>query len=50
MARCLIDGVKDGEVPDALVMQQLHEPPTWATKLVLYGSCHHPSAEASMAW
>ena len=49
MARRLVNGVKNGEVPDALIMQQLHESPPRAAKLVLYGRCHHLSAEASMA-
>ena len=40
---------EDGEVPDALVVQQLHEPAARPAKLVLYGCCHHVSAAASMA-
>ena len=49
MARRPINRVEDGEVPDALVMQQLDESPPGAAKLVLYGRCHQLSAEASMA-
>ena len=45
----LIDRVKNGEVLDPLLVQQLDEAPPRAAELVLYGRCHHFSAEASMA-
>ena len=50
MARGLVDGVEDGEVPDALVVQLLYQSAAGPAKLVLYRRCHHVSAAASMAW
>ena len=49
MARRLVDRIEDGEVLDALLMQQLDESPARTAKLVLYGRCHHVSAAASIA-
>ena len=50
VARGLVDCVKDREVLDPLLVQQLHESPPRAAELVLYGRCHQLSAEASIAW
>ncbi len=47
--RSEIYGVKYREVLYALLVQQLDEAPARTAKLVLYGRCHHVSAEASMA-
>jgi hypothetical protein len=35
VARCLIDCVKNGEVPDSLLLQKLDEPPAWPPEFVL---------------
>jgi len=49
MSRSEIYGVKYREIFYALLVQQLDEAPARTAKLVLYGRCHHVSAEASMA-
>jgi ABC-type cobalt transport system substrate-binding protein len=46
----LVYRMKDGEVFYALFVQQLYEPPSGTAEFVLYGWCHHLSAEASIAW
>ena len=46
----LVYRMKDSEVLYALLVQQLDEPPSWTPEFVLYGCCHHLSAEASIAW
>ena len=50
VTRRLVDGVEDRKVLDPLLVQQLHESPARAAKLVLYSGCHQLSAEASIAW
>jgi hypothetical protein len=44
-----VDRIVDSEILDPLLLQQLDEPPARTALLVLYGRCHHVSAEASIA-